>query len=62
MARVVDFYGKLPRGMASLVSRCTRGNFDSVVSTGPAQEIKATGLVGRYQAKYFGKNASAART
>ncbi|KAH8150557.1 uncharacterized protein LAJ45_05253 [Morchella importuna] len=40
MARVVDFYGKLPRG--------------------PAPEVKATGLIGRYQAKYFGKETSAA--
>ena len=29
---------------------------------GPAPEVKATGIMGRYQAKYFGKNPSAART
>lgn len=28
---------------------------------GPAPEIKSSGLLGRYQDKYFGKNASAAR-
>ncbi|KAI9781633.1 MAG: hypothetical protein M1839_005850 [Geoglossum umbratile] len=39
MSRIVDFYGKLPRG--------------------PAPEVKAKGLVGRYQARYFGKKASA---
>ncbi|EEH06744.1 mitochondrial F1F0 ATP synthase subunit F Atp17 [Histoplasma capsulatum var. duboisii H88] len=26
---------------------------------GPAPEIKPTGLIGRYQARYFGKNPSA---
>lgn len=63
MARVVDFYGKLPRGMASPVSRCTRRSLSLTASIGPAEEIKATGLIGRYQARYFnGKNASAART
>jgi F-type H+-transporting ATPase subunit f len=41
MSRVVEFYGKLPRG--------------------PAPEVKAKGLIGRYQARYFGKNPSAAR-
>jgi hypothetical protein len=41
MSRVVDFYGKLPRG--------------------PAPEVKAKGLLGRYQARYFGKNTSAMR-
>jgi hypothetical protein len=28
---------------------------------GPAPEIKPSGLLGRYQAKYFGKEPSAAR-
>lgn len=28
---------------------------------GPAPEIKASGIFGRYQARYFGKNPSAAR-
>lgn len=28
---------------------------------GPAPEIKSSGLLGRYQDKYFGKNPSAAR-
>ncbi|KAI9845292.1 MAG: ATP synthase f chain, mitochondrial precursor [Thelocarpon superellum] len=27
---------------------------------GPAPEIKAKGLIGRYRARYFGKNPSAA--
>src|SRR5579862_8342979 len=41
MSRIVDFYGKLPRG--------------------PAPEVKAKGLLGRYQARYFGKKPSAMR-
>ena len=28
---------------------------------GPAPEVKPSGLLGRYQAAYFGKNPSAAR-
>ncbi|KAH0547689.1 hypothetical protein FGG08_000178 [Glutinoglossum americanum] len=39
MSRVVDFYGKLPRG--------------------PAPEVKSKGLLGRYQARYFGRDPSA---
>ena len=42
MQRVVNFYGKLPRGAAP--------------------EVKPTGLLGRYQAKHFGKNPTAKRT
>jgi F-type H+-transporting ATPase subunit f len=41
MDRVVNFYARLPRGVAP--------------------EVKPTGLIGRYQARYFGKNPSAAR-
>ncbi|KAI1499401.1 mitochondrial F1-F0 ATP synthase subunit F of fungi-domain-containing protein [Biscogniauxia marginata] len=35
-------------------------SFYEKLPRGPAPEIKATGLLGRYQAKYFGKNPSAA--
>ncbi|CAJ2512246.1 Uu.00g052610.m01.CDS01 [Anthostomella pinea] len=33
-------------------------NFYEKLPRGPAPEIKATGLLGRYQAKHFGKNAT----
>ncbi|KAI1078212.1 mitochondrial F1-F0 ATP synthase subunit F of fungi-domain-containing protein [Whalleya microplaca] len=33
-------------------------NFYEKLPRGPAPEIKATGILGRYQAKHFGKNAS----
>lgn len=36
-------------------------SFYEKLPRGPAPEIKATGLLGRYQARYFGKNPSAAR-
>jgi len=37
-------------------------NFYARLPRGAAPEVKPTGLVGRYQARYFsGKNASAAR-
>ncbi|KAK0714793.1 mitochondrial F1-F0 ATP synthase subunit F of fungi-domain-containing protein [Lasiosphaeris hirsuta] len=31
-------------------------NFYQKLPRGPAPEVKATGLLGRYQAKHFGKN------
>jgi hypothetical protein len=37
-------------------------SFYEKLPRGAAPEVKAKGLLGRYQAKYFGKNASAART
>lgn len=36
-------------------------DFYSKLPRGAAPEVKATGLIGRYQARYFGKNASVAR-
>jgi len=37
-------------------------NFYEKLPRGPAPQVKATGLLGRYQARYFaGKNASATR-
>jgi F-type H+-transporting ATPase subunit f len=36
-------------------------NFYEKLPRGPAPEIKATGLLGRYQAKHFGKNPSGKR-
>jgi len=36
-------------------------SFYEKLPRGPAPEIKATGLFRRYQARYFGKNPSAAR-
>ncbi len=36
-------------------------SFYEKLPRGPAPEIKPTGLLGRYQARYFGKNPSAAR-
>lgn len=36
-------------------------NFYAGLPRGPAPEVKPTGLLGRYQARYFGKNASGAR-
>ncbi|KAI9797432.1 MAG: hypothetical protein M1833_005472 [Piccolia ochrophora] len=35
-------------------------SFYEKLPRGPAPEIKATGLLGRYRARYFGKNTSAA--
>ncbi|KAK0712284.1 mitochondrial F1-F0 ATP synthase subunit F of fungi-domain-containing protein [Apiosordaria backusii] len=35
-------------------------NFYSKLPRGSAPEVKPTGLLGRYQAKYFGKNPSPA--
>ncbi|MCJ1438034.1 ATP synthase f chain, mitochondrial precursor [Xylographa pallens] len=35
-------------------------SFYEKLPRGPAPEIKASGLLGRYQARYFGKNPSAA--
>ena len=37
-------------------------SFYEKLPRGAAPEVKAKGLLGRYQAKYFGKNPSAART
>jgi len=37
-------------------------SFYEKLPRGPAPETKAKGLIGRYQAKYFGKEPSAART
>ncbi|KAL1902296.1 ATP synthase f chain, mitochondrial precursor [Sporothrix stenoceras] len=34
-------------------------NFYEKLPRGPAPEVKAKGLLGRYQAKHFGKNTSA---
>ncbi|GAB1195236.1 hypothetical protein APSETT444_004491 [Aspergillus pseudonomiae] len=36
-------------------------NFYARLPRGSAPEVKPTGLIGRYQARYFGKNPSAAR-
>lgn len=36
-------------------------SFYEKLPRGPAPEVKAKGLLGRYQARYFGKNASPAR-
>lgn len=36
-------------------------SFYEKLPRGAAPEVKAKGLLGRYQAKHFGKNASAAR-
>ncbi|KAI9848111.1 MAG: hypothetical protein M1837_001213 [Sclerophora amabilis] len=35
-------------------------SFYEKLPRGPAPEVKATGLLGRYQARYFGKNPSPA--
>jgi len=37
-------------------------SFYEKLPRGAAPEIKGKGLIGRYQAKYFGKNPSATRT
>lgn len=37
-------------------------NFYEKLPRGPAPEVKAKGLLGRYQAKHFGKNPTAKRT
>lgn len=36
-------------------------NFYEKLPRGPAPEVKATGILGRYQAKHFGKNPTAKR-
>jgi len=36
-------------------------SFYEKLPRGAAPEVKPSGLLGRYQARYFGKNASAAR-
>lgn len=36
-------------------------SFYEKLPRGPAPDVKAKGLFGRYQARYFGKNPSAAR-
>lgn len=36
-------------------------NFYEKLPRGPAPETKAKGILGRYQAKHFGKNPTAAR-
>ena len=36
-------------------------SFYEKLPRGPAPEVQAKGLLGRYQARYFGKNPSAAR-
>ena len=37
-------------------------SFYEKLPRGPAPDVKPSGLLGRYQARYFGKNPSAART
>lgn len=37
-------------------------SFYEKLPRGSAEEVKPKGLLGRYQARYFGKNASGART
>ncbi len=37
-------------------------NFYEKLPRGPAPEVKAKGLLGRYQAKHFGKNPTGKRT
>lgn len=37
-------------------------NFYEKLPRGPAPEVKPTGILGRYQAKHFGKNPSVKRT
>lgn len=62
MARVVEFYSKLPRGNGfprAVVGPRMVVNFD----LGPAPAPKASGLIGRYKAKYFsGDKTSPMRT
>lgn len=55
--------GKKAIGAAQDAARMDRVvNFYARLPRGAAPETKATGLLGRYQARYFhGKNASAAR-
>jgi hypothetical protein len=36
-------------------------NFYEKLPRGPAPEVKATGILGRYQAKHFGKNPTGKR-
>lgn len=36
-------------------------SFYEKLPRGPAPEVKATGILGRYQAKHFGKKPSATR-
>lgn len=37
-------------------------SFYEKLPRGPAPQVKAKGILGRYQAKHFGKNATAKRT
>lgn len=37
-------------------------NFYEKLPRGPAPEVKPTGILGRYQAKHFGKNPTVKRT
>lgn len=37
-------------------------SFYEKLPRGPAPEVKPTGLLGKYQAKHFGKNPTAKRT
>ena len=55
-------HGKKAIGAAQDAARMGRVvNFYAGLPRGPAPEVKPTGLLGRYQARYFGKNDSAAR-
>jgi hypothetical protein len=58
MARVVDFYGKLPRGIGEALWIFQHELRDC---TGAPPAVNPSGLIGRYQAKYFGDKPSAMR-
>lgn len=55
---IIQALGADPNGIA--MKRVV--NFYEKLPRGPAPEVKATGILGRYQAKHFGKNPSAKRT
>lgn len=55
-------FGKKAIGAAQDAARMDRVvNFYARLPRGNAPEVKPTGLIGRYQARYFNKSGSAAR-
>jgi Mitochondrial F1-F0 ATP synthase subunit F of fungi len=57
-------YTKVAQGLSAAkdaVRMARIAKFYERLPKGPAAEIKSSGLLGRYQDKYFGKNPSAAR-
>jgi F-type H+-transporting ATPase subunit f len=62
----LDFFTNIIKaiGAAQDAARMERVvNFYAGLPRGPAPTVKPTGLIGRYQARYFsGKNASGVRT